>query len=193
MDEIVPRWVSRGRSEHERMLRGAETRTVILVSGSTSRLFLNLEDPTVLKSVYGVGRRAAKKWARSCGLDSTVSEDLLQELFCRMIDRGLPPVRRSAAAVIHGEIRNIAKEMRLARGGCTPGGLESLSVVAAPAPDTARQEAEDALRVLAVDDSLLLTWRFAEGRATQAIAHALGVSVWTIRRRLTDALVRAAA
>jgi RNA polymerase sigma-70 factor (ECF subfamily) len=122
------------------------------------------------------------------------AEDVLQTLFLRLIDRGLPPdIAKNPGGYFYRAAVNLSLNViRSRKRHKLAGDVEKLNV---PAPDSSsfeesHQRLTEAIAELNPDDAHVLILRYIHNQSDAAIAKTLGVSRGSIAMRLFRSRLR---
>jgi len=122
------------------------------------------------------------------------AEDLLQTLFLRLIDRGLPPdIARNPKGYLYRAVVNLSlNAIRVRNRHKIAGDVEKLNVVAAApnAAEEAHQRLAEAIAELKPDDAHVLILRYIHNQSDAEIAKLLGVSRGSIAMKLFRSRLR---
>ncbi len=122
------------------------------------------------------------------------AEDVLQTLFLRLIDRGLPPdIGRNPKGYLYRAAVNLAlNAIRMGKRRRTVGDVEKLKLpAAAPNPgEESHQRLAEAIAELKPDDAHILILRYIHNQSDAEIAKLLGVSRGSIAMKLFRSRLR---
>ncbi len=140
-----------------------------------------------VKSLYEKHSAALAAYACSCGLDFASAEDVVQQLFFRLL-RSEVPMPQSPLAYLYRAVKNAAFNLRRQRGREIEMPKDDVWFVAPGKPPEVILALQNALRELPEEQRDTVFLRVWMGLTEQEIADAMEISLNTVASRYRYAL-----